>query len=513
MSTGLAARAWRLGSDAPQSELIGVVGAGTMGAGIAQVAAAAGHPVCLMDVRPGAAIAARDQIGVALAKLVEKGRLGATEREQVLARIRPVASLAELSAAALVVEVIVEQLDAKQALLRELEQHVGDQAILASNTSSISITALANGMRHPERVLGMHFFNPVPVMKLVEVVSGAESDPGAAAAVFEAARRWGKVPVHAKSTPGFIVNRIARPFYAEALALLQEGATTPANLDRLMRAAGFRMGPCELMDLIGHDINYSVTVSVFDANYGDRRYVPSLVQKALVDGGRLGRKVGKGFYTGVPATAAALTPHPQERSVELAGSGPVAAQLENWLGSAGISFTRRSDLTWNGLKLGAVELHLTDGRTASRVAAERATPGLAVMDLPLAPGQRNALAVAFSAGTRAAQKEAALAEMRAAGLQPVEMTDLPGLVVARTVAMLVNEAADAVHQGVCDQQGADQAMKLGTNYPAGPFEWLQDIGADYTVSLLDNLFAAYRGERYRVSLLLQQYYWHSRIPA
>jgi len=184
-------------------------------------------------------------------------------------------------------------------------------------------------MRHPERVVGMHFFNPVPVMKLVEVVSGAESDPGAAAAVFEAARRWGKVPVHAKSTPGFIVNRIARPFYAEALALLQERATTPANLDRLMRAAGFRMGPCELMDLIGHDVNYSVTVSVFEANYGDRRYVPSLVQKALVEGGRLGRKVGKGFYTGVPAAAEALTPHPQERSVELAGSGAVTTQLGN----------------------------------------------------------------------------------------------------------------------------------------------------------------------------------------
>ncbi|HTD05240.1 3-hydroxyacyl-CoA dehydrogenase [Undibacterium sp.] len=512
MSERAVDKAWRLTGGAPESELIGVVGAGTMGAGIAQVAAAAGHPVCLMDARPGAALAAREQIGAALANLVAKGRMDDAEREQILARIRPVESLTELRAAVLVVEVIVEQLEAKQALLRELEGHVSDRTILASNTSSISITALANGMQHPERLVGMHFFNPVPLMKLVEVVSGADSDAGAAAAVFDAARRWGKIPVHAESTPGFIVNRIARPFYAEALALLQEQAASPADLDRLLRAAGFKMGPCELMDLIGHDINYAVTLSVFNANYGDQRYMPSLVQKALVDGGRLGRKAGKGFYTGVPAPAGAAETMLQSASVELAGSGAAASRLAKWLDGAGIAFTRRTDLAWSGLKFAAVELHLTDGRSATRMAAERSVPGLAVMDLPLAPGQRNALAIAFSASMSASQKETVLAEIRACGLQAMEMADVPGLAVARTIAMLVNEAADAVHQGVCDQQGADLAMKLGTNYPAGPFEWLQEIGSDYIVPLLDNLFTAYRGERYRVSPLLQQHYWLSRSP-
>ncbi|MFD2271143.1 3-hydroxyacyl-CoA dehydrogenase NAD-binding domain-containing protein [Undibacterium arcticum] len=277
-------------------QLVGVIGAGTMGAGIAQVAAAAGHPVRLMDARPDAARAAHDNIAAALSGLVGKGRMSGPERAAILARIVPVDTLADLADAALVVEVIVEQLQAKQTLLRELEIHVGRHTILASNTSSISITALANGMRHPERVVGMHFFNPVPLMKLVEVVSGAETAAAVADAIVDLSRRWGKTAVHAKSTPGFIVNRIARPFYAEALALLQEQAATPAQLDRAARSAGFRMGPCELMDLIGHDINYAVTVSVFDANYGDRRYLPSLVQKALVDGGRLGRKVGKGFF-------------------------------------------------------------------------------------------------------------------------------------------------------------------------------------------------------------------------
>jgi len=277
-------------------QTIGVVGAGTMGAGIAQVAAAAGHPVKLLDVRPGAAQAAIDQTAKALAALVDKGRISADARGATLARLSAVETSADFADAELVLEVIVEKLEAKQQLLRELEAIVSPRTVLASNTSSISITAIANGLQHPQRVVGMHFFNPVPLMKLVEVVAGAETDAAVAQAVFDLAKRWGKTPVHAKSTPGFIVNRIARPYYAETLALLQEQAATPAAIDALARSAGFRMGPCELMDLIGHDVNYAVTQSVFEANYFDRRYTPSLVQKALIDGGRLGRKVGKGVY-------------------------------------------------------------------------------------------------------------------------------------------------------------------------------------------------------------------------
>ncbi|MCX7209250.1 MAG: 3-hydroxyacyl-CoA dehydrogenase NAD-binding domain-containing protein, partial [Burkholderiales bacterium] len=232
--------------------VIGVIGAGTMGAGIAQVAAAAGHVVKLLDVREGAAAAAHASIATALTGLVSKGRMDEAQRSALLTRITPVTNLADFSDAALVVEVIVENLEAKQMLLRELEQHVASHAILASNTSSISITAIANGLQHPERVVGMHFFNPVPLMKLVEVVSGAETQQSYADAVFNLAQAWGKTAVHAKSTPGFIVNRIARPFYAETLQLLQEQALTPAHIDLAMRSVGFRMGPCELMDLIGH---------------------------------------------------------------------------------------------------------------------------------------------------------------------------------------------------------------------------------------------------------------------
>jgi 3-hydroxybutyryl-CoA dehydrogenase len=271
-----------------------------MGAGIAQVAAQAGHAVQLFDARDGAAAQAKAKLAATLDGLVAKGKLAADAAAATLARISPIATLEQAAGAALVVEAIVENLEVKRGLLRQLEGIVSERCVLATNTSSISVTALANGLQHPQRLVGMHFFNPVPLMKLVEVVSGLHTDAAVADAIFELSKAWGKVPVHAKSTPGFIVNRIARPYYAETLALLLEQAAPPQVLDACLKAAGFRMGPCELMDLIGQDTNNLVTRSVWEANFGDRRYQPSGVQQALVDAGRLGRKVGKGFYVGEP---------------------------------------------------------------------------------------------------------------------------------------------------------------------------------------------------------------------
>jgi len=499
---------WRVGTAPAAQATVAVIGAGVMGAGIAQVAAQAGHPVRLMDLREGAAAAAIAQIGKALDGLVTKGRMEAAEREAVMGRLSPAVATADLKEAALVIEVIVEKLEPKQALLRELDALLPPDALIASNTSSISITALANGMTTPRRLVGMHFFNPVPLMKLVEVVWGAETDPSAAEAIEQLSRRWGKTPVHAKSTPGFIVNRIARPYYAETLALLQEQAGSPAQLDRALRSAGFRMGPCELMDLIGHDTNYLVTQSVFEANFGDKRYQPSLVQKALVDGGRLGRKSGKGFYEGVPGGTPSTPPVDGDPGpVTLAGQGALVERLGAWMTTRRVAFERDAASDWNGVAVEGLQLHFTRGRCAAQLAHERAQPGVAVIDWPLAPDRIEGLAIAFAPRVDAESRKQAEALLRRLGWEPLVLRDVPGLAVARTIAMLVNEGADAVWQGVCDEAGADTAMTLGVNYPAGPFEWLALLGATTVVDTLDGLFAAYRSERYRISPLLQHRTW------
>jgi 3-hydroxybutyryl-CoA dehydrogenase len=493
---------------------IAVIGAGTMGAGIAQVAAAAGHRVKLLDVRAGAAQSAIDQIGKALASLVDKGRLSAEDRSATLGRLSPAAAVSDLGDAQLVVEVIVEDLEAKRRLLSELEAVVSDAAVLASNTSSISITAIAKGLKRPGRVVGMHFFNPVPLMKLVEVVSGADSSPDVAQSVFDLAGRWGKTAVHAKSTPGFIVNRIARPYYAETLTLLQDQAATPAAIDAAARSAGFRLGPCELMDLIGHDVNFAVTQSVFDANFGDRRYVPSLVQQAMVDGGRLGRKSGRGFYDGVPSAEAAPVPATSlPAPLTLHGRGPVVDALSRWIGERGLPFAQVASPDWIGFEVAGVELHVSDGRTAIQRAAERGHGQTAVIDLPVISERLQSLAIAFASSANDESRKICIDTLQACGWHAREFRDVPGLWAARTIAMLVNEGADAVYQGVCDEPSADLSMKLGTAWPAGPFEWLAAFGVEHIVAVLDHLHAATRSERYRVSPLLQQRWWAAKLNA
>jgi 3-hydroxybutyryl-CoA dehydrogenase len=499
-----------------------VVGAGTMGAGIAQVAAQAGHTVWLHDARAGAAIEARARLATTLRGLVDKGRLAAATAETTLARVQPAAQLADAAAAGLVVEAIVEDLGAKRALLQQLETVVSPQCVLATNTSSISVTALANGLAQPGRLVGMHFFNPAPLMKLVEVVSGLHTQDEVAEAIFQLSLAWGKTPVHARSTPGFIVNRIARPFYAESLALLLEHAVTPAVLDACFRSAGFRMGPCELMDLIGHDTNFAVTSSIFEANFCDRRYQPSLVQREMVEGGLLGRKSGRGFYAypegakglpvavhEAPGTAGEVTVH---------GEGTLAEHLEQTatraLGAQGWGPARVRGSGWTGLEIDGAQLRLTDGRTAAELQAELGLAEVAVFDRPLLLSAAHGQALAFAVAETAedAWRSKATAWLAALGFAPMPVADTPGLVIARTVAMLINEAADAVQQRVCSPDGADAAMKLGVNYPAGPFEWLARWSPAEVVQVLEALDHHYRGERYRVSPWLRRRIHSPRIP-
>ncbi len=486
-----------------------VVGAGIMGAGIAQVAAQSGHDVLLFDSREGAATTARNKLGQTLDKLVERGKMERDAADDTLARIFPVAALAEAASATLVIEAVIEDLAVKRELFATLESIVGEDTVLATNTSSLSVTAIAGGLKRPGNVVGMHFFNPVPLMKLVEVVSGLETDPAIATAIFDLAGRWGKVAVHCASTPGFIVNRIARPFYAEALELLQERVTDHATIDACLRGAGFRMGPCELMDLIGLDTNFAVTQSVYQANFMDKRFKPSLVQRAMVDGGLLGRKSGRGFYrygedagprdAGVPVHT--YTP-PSDGSLVLHGGDFVAGLLAQRLRALGLSFEQVAASPWTGIETPDGQLRLTDGLPASALGEN-----VAVFDLPIDGSEHVSLTMACSARASAEWREMSAGWLGALGFIPREVDDSPGLVVARTIAMLINEAADAVLQGVCDADAADSAMKMGVNYPRGPFEWLAAWGAEPVVALLDRLDAYYRGERYRVSPWLRRRLW------
>jgi 3-hydroxybutyryl-CoA dehydrogenase len=489
----------------PPDTIVAVVGAGTMGAGIAMVAASAGHDVRLYDAMPDAARRAVDRLAADLERRVSRGKLTAQERDQCLERLAPVQHIDELAPAGLVIEAIVERLDIKVELFRNIEALVADDAILATNTSSLSVTAIAAHMRRPGQVVGMHFFNPAPVLPLVEVVSGRLTNPAVAQSIFDTAHAWGKTPVHCTSTPGFIVNRVARPFYGEALRLLTEGAASPATLDAVMRdCGGFRMGPFELMDLIGHDVNYAVTASVYEAMFFDPRFKPSLIQKDLVDAGWLGRKTGQGFYDyrteavrPEPATAAA-GPVP-ERVVVVGDIGPAAPLLE-LAQAAGIVIERRAGND-GAILVGELALALTDGRTATQRAASDGRPTV-VFDLALDYLTSPRIALAAADGTHEAEVLRAAGFFQALGKSVSVLDDVPGLAVMRTVAMLANEAADAVHQRVASSADVDLSMLKGVNYPRGPLAWAEQIGLSRIATVIETLGRSYGEDRYRLSPIL-----------
>jgi 3-hydroxybutyryl-CoA dehydrogenase len=376
---------------------VGVVGAGAMGRGIAQVAAAAGHRVLLSDAITAVVDRARDTIRAGLARDVAKGRLDQTRADALLARIENVGAMPESAGAfaecGIVIEAVAEDLGVKRALFTALEQVVTRDTILATNTSSLSIAAIGAATTHADRVVGMHFFNPAPLMALVEIVPAITTSPDVAERTRQLAASWGKTTVVATDTPGFIVNRVARPFYGEALRVLEEGIADVATIDWSLREiGGFRMGPFELMDLIGNDVNFAVTTSVFEGFFYDPRYRPSLVQRRLVDAGLLGRKRERGYYD-------------------------------------------------------------------------------------------------YRAGASAPE--------------PVRDADLGARIVIRIVAMLVNEAVDAVRLRVAAPHDLELAMTKGVNYPRGLLAWGDEIGPATILHTLEALQAEYGEDRYRPSPLLR----------
>lgn len=375
-----------------QDSMIGVIGAGAMGSGIAQVAAMAGHNVVLFDANAAALDKAKAAITAAISKLAEKGKIA--DAGAVLNRFSFAADIHAFAGCGLIIEAIIENLDIKKKVFADVEAVVTESCTLASNTSSLSVTSIAAACKKPGRVLGLHFFNPAPLMALVEVIPAIQTEPALVEECKNLMQQWGKVPVITKDTPGFIVNRVARPFYGEAIRIYEEGIADIPTIDwALTELGGFRMGPFTLTDYIGHDVNYVVTETVFQSFFYDPRYKPSFSQKRLLEAGWLGRKTGRGFYN-------------------------------------------------------------------------------------------------YAEGV--AQPE------------PTKDSTLGNLIVERVVAMLINEAVEALHLNIASAQDLELAMTKGVNYPKGLLQWCDEWGADKTLSILDELYNNYREDRYRASVLLRK---------
>lgn len=488
-----------------------ILGAGSMGAGIAQLAAQAGHEVCLYDAQASALDRALATIAADLDGAVSRGKLEPEKRGEILGRIRPTPQLDAGRGSEIVVEAIIEDLRAKQDLLRRIEPLVADDALVLSNTSSLSITAIAAALARPQRVAGWHFFNPAVRMKLVEIIPGMQTDASVVDALRALSRSWGKNAVVAPNVPGFIVNRVARPYYAEAWRLLSERAAPAPAIDALLRqAGGFALGPFELMDLIGHDVNLAVTESVFRATGFDARYAPALLQQELVRAGRLGRKSGQGMYRYGPdavtpefATIAPTSAVPVIHHATAAGLlGPLLERLR----AAGVRLESDDSLHTETLAVGNSRIVLTDGRTAAQRAVDESQPALILLDAALDFAHTPLLGVAATAA--AAQDLAAFAAaLDTAGVRLVELADIAGLVVIRVVAALVNEAADLASWTTVTAADIDLAMQLGTAYPRGPLAWGQSLGVERIDTVLRHLAHHYGDARYRIAPRLSASRW------
>lgn len=477
---------------------VGIVGAGAMGRGIAQVCAAAGCDVLVLDTQPGAVSRALAAVRDELGREVSKGRLSAEVVQATLARLRPADDLQALAACDLVVEAIVERLDVKQGLFRDLESVVAPDCILASNTSSLSVTAIAAACRHPHRVAGWHFFNPVPRMRVVEVVQAPRTAADVVSTLAALSQRLGHRAVITADSPGFVVNHAGRAFVTEGLKLLAERVAEHPVLDGILRCcAGFRMGPFELLDLTGLDVSVPVMESIHGQFYGDDRYRPAALARTRLMAGLLGRKSGEGFYRYGDAAVAEPSAHRTAGEVGTAtvwwpddGPGALPAPLAALL-PAGCRRVSPADADIILLAPTATDLSTCVSslglEAAKAIAVDPVFSGPQGITLMVCPATRKAVV----------EKAQTLFAQRAA--QVFVISDSPGYVAPRVVACIVNLACEMAQQGVASPADIDAAVRLGLGYPSGPFEWGDRWGARDVLGVLQGLQTAFGDPRYRPS--------------
>ncbi len=455
---------------------IGVAGAGTMGAGIAQLACMGRFETYLHDPDPNALAAGAAQLRETLGRGTERGRWSAEAAEAASARLREARSADDLAGCAIVIEAAPEDLALKRGLLTALAELCGPDAILATNTSSLSVTAIAAEVERPERVCGMHFFNPPAKMRLVEIVAGDETSEDTLAAVDAVARAMGRDPIRAADRIGFVANRVARPFTLEALRLLGQQVAPHDQIDRIVRlGGGFRMGPFELMDLIGVDVNLEVAKSFWEQSFHEPRWQPHPIQQRMVASGRVGRKAGRGYYE--YGDGAHRPDDPPEREARSAPPGTESIEGHGFR-ALSVERARLAELDPAGEAIGYVALPtLAEARLVEIAAGPATSEGaLEAMRRHLEEMGKHVEAVAIAT---------------------------PGLVLGRILCQIVNEAHFAVAEGVATPGDVDTAMRLGFNWPRGPFEWAQAIGPDRVVGCLDGLLAELGEERYRVAPALR----------
>ena len=486
---------------------VGIVGAGAMGRGIAQIAAQAGSTVLIHDTRPEAVEAAKAAVFAQWDKLEAKGRMSPAEISACKSRLQTAGQLSDMASCSLVIEAIVENLDIKQALFNQLESLVAPDALLATNTSSLSVTAIAARLKHPGRFAGFHFFNPVPLMKVVEVVAGIRTHESVCAALREYARKLGHTPVQAQDTPGFIVNHAGRGFGTEALRIVSEGICDFATVDRILRdQCGFRLGPFELMDLTALDVSHPVMESVYHQYYEEPRYRPSVITAQRLAGGLLGRKSGEGFYRyvdgsqqvapepavpqGTECPPVWVSPRAARRSELLQLLKDLGASIETGVSPSPAALTLVAPLGFDVTTVAVVE-RLDPARTIG-------------IDLLIDDAATSRRVLATNPATRTDMRDAAHALFARDGKSVSVIRDSGGFVSQRVIATIVNIASDICQQQVCSPGDLEKAVTLGLGYPMGPLAMGDRYGPTNVLEVLFNMQTVYGDPRYRPSPWLRR---------